>query len=45
MRPLYHSLLLVIEILHYLNDPKIWEIWYIPYHGSYRNFIITHYVP
>ena len=25
--------LLMIEILHDLQDPKIWELWYIPYNG------------
>ena len=23
----------MIEILHYLKDPKLWELWYIPYYG------------
>ena len=22
--------LMIIEILHYLKDPKPWELWYIP---------------
>ena len=22
------------KILHYLKDPKLWELWYIPYYGS-----------
>ena len=26
-------LLLMIEILHYLKDPTLWELWYIPYDG------------
>ena len=26
-------LLLMIKILHYLKDPKLWELWYIPYYG------------
>ena len=26
-------LLLMIDILHYLKDPKLWELWYIPYFG------------
>ena len=30
LRPKY-ILLLTIEILHYLKDPKLWEIWYIPH--------------
>ena len=21
------------DILHYLKDPKLWELWYIPYYG------------
>ena len=25
--------LLMIKILHYLKDPKLWELWYIPYYG------------
>ena len=24
---------LMIEFLHYLKDPKLWELWYIPYFG------------
>ena len=24
----------MIEILHYLRDPRLWELWYIPYYGS-----------
>ena len=24
-------ILLMIEILHYLKGPKLWELWYIPY--------------
>ena len=27
------ALRLMIEILHYLKDPKLWEFWYIPYYG------------
>ena len=27
------DILLMIEILHYLQDPKLWESWYIPYYG------------
>ena len=27
------ELLLMIELLHYLKDPKVWELWYIPYDG------------
>ena len=23
-------ILLMIDILHYLKDPKLWELWYIP---------------
>ena len=35
-----HVPLLVVrlmdKILHYLKDPKLWELWYIPYYGSCR---------
>ena len=24
------------KILHYLKDPKLWELWYIPCYGSCR---------
>ena len=27
---------LMDKILHYLKDPKLWELWYIPYYGSCR---------
>ena len=27
------SILLMIEILHYLKEPKLWELRYIPYYG------------
>ena len=26
------NLLLMMQILHYLKDPKLWELWYIPYY-------------
>ena len=26
-------ILLMIKILHYLMDPKLWELWSIPYYG------------
>ena len=26
-------LLLMIQVLHYLKDPKLWEFCYIPYYG------------
>ena len=29
-------LLLMDKILHDLKDPKLWELWYIPYYGSCR---------
>ena len=35
------DILLMIEILHYLKDPKLWELWYIPYYGSCRIYIIN----
>ena len=28
------SLRLMIQILHYLSDPRLWELWYIPYYLS-----------
>ena len=30
----------MIYILHHLNDPKPRELWYIPYYGSCRIYII-----
>ena len=27
------ALLLMIEILHDLKYPKLWELWYLPYYG------------
>ena len=35
------ELLLMIEILHYLKDPKPWELWYIPYYGYCMIYIIN----
>ena len=32
---------LMIEILHTLKDPKLWELWYIPYYGQCRIYIIN----
>ena len=29
-------ILLMIEILHYLKDPKLREFWYVPYYGYCR---------
>ena len=26
----------MMKILQYLEDPKLWELWYIPYYGSFR---------
>ena len=26
-------ILLMIQNLHYLKDPKPWELWYVPYYG------------
>ena len=31
----------MIEILHYLEDPKLWEFWYIPYYGKCRTYTIS----
>ena len=27
---------LMVQILHDPKDPKLWELWYIPYYGSCR---------
>ena len=27
----------MINILHYLKDPKLWESWYIPYCGAMQD--------
>ena len=32
----------MIQILHYLKDPKLWELWYIPYYGHCTIYIINH---
>ena len=24
---------LMVKILHYLKDPKLWALWYIPHYG------------
>ena len=29
------------KILHDLKDPKLWELWYIPYYGSCRILSIS----
>ena len=29
----FRIFLLMIFFLHYLKDPKLWDLWYIPYHG------------
>ena len=28
-----NTMLLMIQILHYLKDPELLEFWYIPYYG------------
>ena len=28
--------LLMLQTLHYLEDPKLWELWYTPYLGKCR---------
>ena len=35
------KVLLMIQILHYLKDPKLWELWYVPHYGSCRIYIIN----
>ena len=32
---------LMIQILRYLKDPKLWEFCYIPYYGKCRIYIIS----
>ena len=41
------ALLLVIEILHYLKDPnpKLRELWSIPYYGYCRMYTINRQKP
>ena len=34
MTPLTIKIRLMVKILHYLKDPKLWELWYIPYYGK-----------
>ena len=34
-------LLLMISILHDLKGLKLWELWYIPYYGQCRTYIIN----
>ena len=29
----WHEILLMDKILHGPKDPKLWELWYIPYNG------------
>ena len=31
----------MIKTLHYLNDPRLWELWYILYYGYCRMYIIN----
>ena len=31
--PFKRPILLMDKILHYPKDPKLWELWYIPYNG------------
>ena len=35
------QVLLMIYILHYLQDPKLGELWTIPYYGYCRIYIIN----
>ena len=32
----FSVILLMDKILHDPKDPKLWELWYIPYYGSCR---------
>ena len=36
------ELRLMDKILHYLKDPKLWGLRYIPYYGSCRILSINH---
>ena len=31
-----------IYILHYLKDPKLWEVWCVPYYGIMGNAGFNH---
>ena len=31
----------MIKILHYLKDPKLWELWYSPCYGACRIYEIN----
>ena len=31
----------MMQILHYFKDPKLLELWYIPYYGLCRMYIIN----
>ena len=31
----------MIQILHYLKDPKLWELWHIPYLWVMQDYIIN----
>ena len=35
------ALRLMDKILHDPKDPKLWELWYIPYYGSCRILSIS----
>ena len=39
--PLIRAIRLMDKILHYLKDPKLWELRYIPYYGSCRILSIS----
>ena len=30
----------MVAILHYLKVPELWELWYVPYFGQCRVYII-----
>ena len=34
-----------IYVLHYLNDPRLWELWYIRYYWECRNNVNRMRVP
>ena len=36
-----YNIRLMDKILHDPKDPKLWELWYIPYYGSCRILSIS----
>ena len=38
------KILLMIEILRYLKDSRLWELWYIPYYGVMQDLYHQRYL-